>query len=210
MTFLNGVVLDAEQQLELIEQYGGIEGWEATHTAPHFAAAWAWAGQHAVPVRQADGEPPGRDPQPDGRRRGRAGSRRAATCARSSRTASTSARRSSRRPGSRSRRSVDGIEQEPMDGTSFLYTFDDAERRGAAHRPVLRGDRRTGDLQGRLVGLRTARQGAVGPLAGDARPVRARLGLGSRTRTTGSSTTSRTTSRRRRTSPPRIPRSSTS
>ena len=26
-------------------------------------------------------------------------------------------------------KTVDGIEQEPMDGTSFLYTFDDAERR---------------------------------------------------------------------------------
>jgi len=44
MTFLNGVVLDAEQQLELIDQYGGIEALGGDHSAPHFAAAWAHAG----------------------------------------------------------------------------------------------------------------------------------------------------------------------
>ena len=44
MTFLNGVVLDAEQQLALIEQYGGIDALGGDHTAPHVAAAWAWAG----------------------------------------------------------------------------------------------------------------------------------------------------------------------
>src|SRR5262249_32847840 len=38
MTFLNGIVLDAEQQLELIEQYGGIEAIGGEHTAPHVAA----------------------------------------------------------------------------------------------------------------------------------------------------------------------------
>ncbi|MCB0202104.1 MAG: sulfatase-like hydrolase/transferase, partial [Anaerolineae bacterium] len=43
MTFLNGIVLDAEQQLALIEQYGGIEALGSEHTAPHFAAAWAHA-----------------------------------------------------------------------------------------------------------------------------------------------------------------------
>ncbi|MCX2933642.1 arylsulfatase [Mycobacterium sp. CVI_P3] len=43
MTFLNGVVLDAEHQLKLIEQYGGIEALGGEHTAPHFASAWAHA-----------------------------------------------------------------------------------------------------------------------------------------------------------------------
>ena len=43
MTFLNGVVLEADQQLALIEQYGGIEALGGEHTAPHFAAAWAHA-----------------------------------------------------------------------------------------------------------------------------------------------------------------------
>ena len=33
MTFLNGLVLDADQQLELISNYGGIEG--SAVTTPH-------------------------------------------------------------------------------------------------------------------------------------------------------------------------------
>ena len=42
-TFFNGVVLDAEEQLALIDKYGGIEELGGFHTAPHFAAAWAHA-----------------------------------------------------------------------------------------------------------------------------------------------------------------------
>jgi arylsulfatase A-like enzyme/uncharacterized membrane protein len=43
MTFLNALVLDPEHQLRLIDQYGGIETLGNPHTAPHFAAAWAHA-----------------------------------------------------------------------------------------------------------------------------------------------------------------------
>ena len=39
---------------------------------------------------------------------------------------------------------VDGIAQKPMEGTSFLYSFDDAERGRAAHRAVLRDRTATG------------------------------------------------------------------
>ena len=42
-TFFNGIVLNAEQQLALIEKYGGIEELGGDYTAPHFAAAWAHA-----------------------------------------------------------------------------------------------------------------------------------------------------------------------
>src|SRR5512134_354508 len=35
MTFLNGFMLDAEQQLKLIDKYGGIEALGGDHTAPH-------------------------------------------------------------------------------------------------------------------------------------------------------------------------------
>ena len=42
-TFLNGVVLDAEHQLALIEEYGGIAGLGGEQSAPHFASAWAHA-----------------------------------------------------------------------------------------------------------------------------------------------------------------------
>ena len=127
MTFLNGVVLDAEQQLELIEQYGGIEAhrWRA-----HRAARRRGVGarhEHPVPVGQADGQPPRRHPRPDGRRLAQADQPRRRRCAPSSPTASTSARRSWRSSGIPEPKSVDGIAQEPMDGTSFAYTFDDPE-----------------------------------------------------------------------------------
>lgn len=44
MTTLNGVPLTAEQQLMLINRYGGIDAWGGPHFQPHYAAAWAWAG----------------------------------------------------------------------------------------------------------------------------------------------------------------------
>ena len=102
MTFLNGIVLDADQQLALIDQYGGIEAIGGDHTAPHVAAAWAhamnapfqWGKQMASHLGGT------RDPMvvawpsriaPDPR------------CASSSRTASTWGRPSSRPWGSPSR-----------------------------------------------------------------------------------------------------------
>ena len=42
-TFFNGLVLDAEEQFALIDKYGGIAELGGFHTAPHFAAAWAHA-----------------------------------------------------------------------------------------------------------------------------------------------------------------------
>ena len=53
LTMQNGIVLSGEQQLALIEQYGGLEAWGTELMAPHYAAAWAWAGNMSVPVGQA-------------------------------------------------------------------------------------------------------------------------------------------------------------
>jgi arylsulfatase A-like enzyme len=45
LTVLNGVPLTPEQQLGLInDKYGGLEAWGGPATDPHFACAWAWAG----------------------------------------------------------------------------------------------------------------------------------------------------------------------
>jgi arylsulfatase len=124
MTFLNGVVLDAEQQLKLIEQYGGINALGGDHTAPHFAAAWAhanntpfqWGKQMASHLGGA------RDPM---------------VVAWPNRIKATGDLRSQfthcidigptvlEAAGIPEPKRVDGIEQEPMDGTSFLYTLDD-------------------------------------------------------------------------------------
>ena len=41
---LNGIPLTAEQQLKAIKTYGGLEKWGGPDMDPHYAAAWAWAG----------------------------------------------------------------------------------------------------------------------------------------------------------------------
>lgn len=43
-TTITGVAIPPDQQLKLIEQYGGIEGWGGPESQPHYACAWAWAG----------------------------------------------------------------------------------------------------------------------------------------------------------------------
>jgi arylsulfatase len=44
ITALNGIPLTTDQQLEAIHAYGGLEVWGGPRTDPHYAAAWAWAG----------------------------------------------------------------------------------------------------------------------------------------------------------------------
>ena len=124
MTFLNGIVLDAEQQLALIEQYGGIDALGSEHTAPHFAAAWAhamntpfqWGKQTASHLGGT------RDPM---------------AVAWPNRIKPDKTPRSQfthvidvgptilEAAGIPQPTVVDGIAQEPMDGTSFLFSFND-------------------------------------------------------------------------------------
>ena len=44
LTMQNGIPLTPEQQLALVQRYGGLEVWGSELIAPHFSAAWAWAG----------------------------------------------------------------------------------------------------------------------------------------------------------------------
>ena len=124
MTFLNGVDIPPEQQLELIEKYGGIEAWGNDHTAPHIAAAWAWAGNTPFQWGKQMASHLG-------------GTRNPMVVAWPNRIKASSDLRSQfthcidigptilEAAGIPEPKVVDGIEQEPMDGTSFLYTFDD-------------------------------------------------------------------------------------
>ena len=124
MTFLNGLDLDADQQLQLIEQYGGIEALGDEFTAPHFASGWAhanntpfqWGKQMASHLGGT------RDPmvvawpsriRPDGQVRDQF-----AHCIDIAPTVLEAI-------GLPEPTSVDGFQQESMDGTSFLHTFDD-------------------------------------------------------------------------------------
>ncbi len=125
MTFLNTIVLDADQQLALIEQYGGIEALGGDHTAPHFASAWAhanntpfqWGKQMASHLGGT------RDPMvvawPSRIRPDAAIRNQFTHCIDIVPTVLEAV-------GLPAPVSVDGIDQEPLDGTSFLHTFDDA------------------------------------------------------------------------------------
>src|SRR5271166_2874205 len=125
LTFLNGLLLDPLQQTELIGKYGGIEALGGDHTAPHCSAAWAhacntpfqWGKQVASHL---------------------GGTRNPMVIAWPARIRPDAELRSQfthcidvapailEAAGIPEPKVVDGIGQEPMDGTSFLYTFDDA------------------------------------------------------------------------------------
>ena len=125
MTFLNGVPLTPEQQLELIDKYGGIEGLGGVDSAPHYASAWAWAGNTPFQWGKQTGSHLGgtRDPMvvawPE-RIKERGMRSQFTHCIDVGPTILEAA-------GIPEPKTVDGIEQEPMDGTSFLHTFDDAD-----------------------------------------------------------------------------------
>jgi arylsulfatase A-like enzyme len=122
-TFFNGVVLDAEEQFALIEKYGGLEELGGFHTAPHFSAAWAhannapfqWGKQMASHLGGT------RDPMVISWPRRIAGGGSLRTqfthCIDVVPTILEVV-------GLPQPANVDGIDQEPMDGTSFAYTFD--------------------------------------------------------------------------------------
>ena len=125
-TFFNGLVLEADEQLKLIEKWGGIEEWGGFHTAPHFAAAWAHAantpfqwGKQMASHLGGTRDPmvvawPGRI-KPDGAPRSQF-----THCIDIGPTVLEAV-------GIPEPKTVDGIGQEPMDGTSFGYTFGDAQ-----------------------------------------------------------------------------------
>ena len=123
-TFFNGVVLEADEQLKLIDKWGGIEELGGFHTAPHFAAAWAHANNTPFPWGKQMASHLGgtRNPMvvawparivPDPTMR-----RQFTHCIDVGPTILEAL-------GIPEPKTVDGIEQEPMDGTSFAYTFDD-------------------------------------------------------------------------------------
>jgi len=125
MTFLNGIVLDAGQQLALIEQYGGVEALGGEHTAPHYAAAWAHAGNTPFQWgRQMSSHLGGdRNPMvvawPARIQAGRDLRAQFTHCIDVAPTVLEAI-------GLPEPTTVDGIGQEPMDGISFLSTFADA------------------------------------------------------------------------------------
>ncbi len=124
-TFFNGIVLEADEQLKLIEKFGGIEALGGFHTAPHFAAAWAWANNAPFQWGKQMASHLG-------------GTRNPMIVAWPDKISPDATVRSQfthcidvaptvlELVGIPEPTQVDGIDQEPMDGTSFAYTLDDA------------------------------------------------------------------------------------
>ncbi len=123
-TFFNGIVLDADEQMKLIDKYGGIAEWGGFHTAPHYAAAWAHASNTPFQWGKQMGSHLG-------------GTRNPMVVAWPNHIEPGDVRAQFTHcidvvptvlelVGIPEPTHVDGIEQEPMDGTSFAYTLDDA------------------------------------------------------------------------------------
>jgi len=126
LTMQNGIVLSGEQQLALIEQYGGLETWGTEAMAPHYAAAWAWAGncpfQWGKQVASHLGGT--RNPMVVSWPRGipdNGGLRSQFTHVIDIGPTILEA------AGIPAPRTIDGIEQTPIHGTSFLYSFVDGD-----------------------------------------------------------------------------------
>ena len=125
LTMQNGIALTAEQQLSLIEQYGGLDAWGTDASAPHYASAWAWAGNTPFQWGKQCASHLG-------------GTRNGMVISWPERINDAGGLRAQfthaidigptilEAAGIPEPKVVDGTDQKPMEGTSFLHTFEDA------------------------------------------------------------------------------------
>ncbi|HET6713698.1 MAG TPA: arylsulfatase [Actinomycetota bacterium] len=128
MTMQNGIPLTDEMQLQLAERFGGMDQWGAQIMDPHYGAAWAWAGNAPFKWGKQVGSHLG-------------GTRNPMVVHWPERITDTGGLRSQFGhvidiaptildiAGIPQPHTVDGIEQEPMHGTSIAPTFADANAR---------------------------------------------------------------------------------
>ena len=125
LTMQNGIALTAEQQLSLIDQYGGLDAWGTDASAPHYASAWAWAGNTPFQwgkqcASHLGGTRNGMVVSWPERIKDAGGLRAQFTHAIDIGPTILEA------AGIPEPKVVDGTAQKPMEGTSFLHTFEDA------------------------------------------------------------------------------------
>ena len=126
LTMQNGIALTPEQQLSLIDGYGGLDAWGTAAYAPHYAAAWAWAGNTPFQWGKQCASHLG-------------GSRNPMVLSWPERIKETGGLRAQfthcidigptilEAAGIPQPEVVDGTSQKPMEGTSFLYSFEDED-----------------------------------------------------------------------------------
>ena len=125
LTTMNGVPLTDEQQLQLVLKWGGLEAWGTELMAPHYSAAWAWASNTPFQWGKQVASHLGgtRDPMVvhwPKRIKERGGLRSQFTHIND---VGPTILEAARLPQPTH---IDGVEQQPMHGTSFLYSLDDA------------------------------------------------------------------------------------
>ena len=173
LTMQNGIALTPEQQLSLIDRYGGLDAWGTDAFAPHYASAWAWAGNAPFQwgkqvASHLGGTRNGMVVSWPQRIRDAGGSRSQFThCIDIGPTILEAAGIPAAQGGGRDRAEADGGDELPVQ-------LRRRERGRAAHRAVLRDLRQPGDLQGRLVGGVQARPHPLGRVAADDREIRPR------------------------------------
>ena len=147
-----------------LDELGGLDVLGSPKTDNQYHAGWAWAGSTPYKGTKLLASHFGGTRNPMAVRwpaRSSPTRRRA----RSSTTATTSSRPSTRSLGITPPRVVNGVPQDPIDGVSFAYTFDDAKRQGPDAHPVLRDHGQPRDLPRRLDRLRLRPARSVGARA---------------------------------------------
>ncbi len=125
LTTITGIPITPQQQLKLIDAYGGMDAWGGPLMQPHFSCAWAWAGNAPFQWGKQVASHFGGTRNPmvvswPARIKDKGGLR--SQFSHVIDVAPTILEVAGITPPDR----VDGIPQMPMHGTSFAYTFDDA------------------------------------------------------------------------------------
>ena len=156
----NGIPTTIKQHIQALEELGGFDVLGSPKTDNMYHAGWAWAGSTPYKGTKLLASHFGGTRNPMAVR-WPAKIKPDATPRAQFHHVNESCRRSMR-SSALLRREVDGIPQDPIDGVSFAYTFDDPKAKGPAAHPILRNHGQPRHLSRRLDGVRLRTTDPVG------------------------------------------------